>query len=396
MSNLGNRLPFHDIAVESFRGVLGASLLDCQPINILVGDNNSGKTSLLEAILLLAAPRDASRWRLLTSLRGSWPLIEPPGPQSSWSRLNSLQWLFPLRDGKVSEICLSTSGEAPVAEVRAVSEFIVGEPEKRATVNESQYVEGVFRPRSELRTERGLEIRLQLSWNPEFPFSDSGQSLFPPPEDFRILLWETGKMLGDRPRLKPQIPTAFASPLSHRSDTYLSQQVSRLIRKERKEQALELLRQVDPRIADFNLLWPFSEDEPTADVQPRGSATVHLAVEGVGLVPVQGMGHGLRRALHLAGLVAELDKGGVLVVDEIEVGMHTSVLQSAFRWLSKACIDSGIQLFATTHSLEAVDALLASVEPEHLALFRLESKGVRRYSGELLNVARMEMGQEVR
>ncbi len=395
MSNRRSRLPFHSIAIESFRGVRGASMQDCQPINILVGDNNSGKTSLLEAILLLAAPRDASRWRLLTSLRGSWPLVEPPG-QSSWSRLNSLQWLFPLRDGKPSEICLSASGEAPIAEVRAVSEFIVGEPEKRTTVDESQYIEGVFRPRAEQTAERGLEIRLQLSWNPDFPFGDFNQSLFPPPEDFRILFWEAARILGDRPRLKPQISTAFASPLSHRSDTYLSQQVSRLIRKERKEQALDLLREVDPRIFDFNLLWPFSEDEPSADMQSRSSATVHLAVEGVGLVPVQGMGDGLRRAVHLAGLVAELDKGGVLVIDEIEVGMHTSVLQSAFGWLSRACIESEIQLFATTHSLEAVDALLASVDPGHISLFRLESKGVRRYSGELLNVARLEMGQEVR
>jgi len=193
VSKRGKQLPFRNIAVESFRGVRGASLLDCQPINILVGDNNSGKTSLLEAILLLAAPRDASRWRLLTSLRGSWPLIEPPGAQSSWSRLNSVQWLFPLRDGKVSEISLSTSGEAPVAEVRAVSEFIVGEPEKRATVNETQYIEGVFRPRSELRTERGLEIRLQVGWNPEFPFSDSGQSLFPPPGIFAFSFGKRGK-----------------------------------------------------------------------------------------------------------------------------------------------------------------------------------------------------------
>lgn len=379
--------------IDSFRGVDRACLLDCQAVNILVGDNNSGKTSLLEAILLLAAPRDASRWRLLTSLRGSWPLVEP-GPNSSWSRLNTLQWLFPQRDGKISEIVLATSGASPVLEIRAGSEFIFGEPEKRPTVNEGQSVEGVYRSRSALRAERGLEIRLNLVWNPEFSFSDSVQGFCPPPKDFRILCWESGRTLGVK--IKPQIPAAFASPVSHRSDTYLSQQVSRLIKKKRKEQALELLRQVDPRIVDFNLLWPFAEDEPSADVQPRGSAVVHLAVEGVGLVPLQGMGDGLRRALHLAGLVAELDKGGVLVVDEIEVGMHTSVLQSAFGWLSRACIDSGIQLFATTHSLEAVDALLTGVAPEHLALFRLESKGVRRYSGELLSVARMEMGQEVR
>jgi len=394
-------LTFESITVEGFRGVSKAVLSDCQQVNILVGDNNSGKTSMLEAILLMCAPKDPGRWRLLTSLRGGWPLMDPPGPRLAWSRLNSMQWLFPLVDGKQSEIKLASCGNVPVVNLSCRAEMIAGEPERKALIDETQYIEGMLRPRSERlgerTTERGIEIRMQMQWNPEFSSQGRGQrSLFPPPDEYRMVLWEYGRGIGEVSNRGESVPTAYASPISHRSDTYLSRQVSRLLRLEKKEQVLELIKEVDPRIDDFSLLWPVTEENSPEELNHPGDAVVHLAVTGVGLVPIQGMGDGLRRALHLACLVAQLGEGGVLVIDEVEVGMHTSVLKGAFSWLVRACKRSGVQLFATTHSLEAVDAMLASSEDDQLALFRLEPNRVRRYGGKLLQAARTELGQEVR
>ena len=310
-----------------------------------------------------------------------------------------MQWLFPLVDGKQSEIRIGARGAGPVSTVSCKAEIIAGEPERRALVEEAQYVEGLFRPRSERTNqgavERAIEIRMQLEWNPTFT-QNRQIPPFSPPDVFRMVLWEYGRETGENRRHYESVPSAFASPISHRSDTHLSRQVSSLIRQEKKEQVLELLKEVDPRIEDFSLLWPFTDENSPEELHHVGAAVVHLAVSGVGLVPIQGVGDGLRRALHLACLVAQLGKGGVLVVDEVEVGMHTSVLKSAFSWLVSACVRSGIQLFATTHSLEAVDALLAGAECEQMALFRLEPNRVRRYSGKLLQVARNEMGQEVR
>jgi len=60
-----------------------------------------------------------------------------------------------------------------------------------------------------------------------------------------------------------------------------------------------------------------------------------------------------------------------------------------------------VQLFATTHSLEAVDGLLASAESDSdLVLYRLEPKEsqtrVVRRDGHRLRRLREELGQEVR
>jgi AAA15 family ATPase/GTPase len=98
----------------------------------------------------------------------------------------------------------------------------------------------------------------------------------------------------------------------------------------------------------------------------------------------------------LAIVLAEVDPGGVLLIDEIEVGMHTSVLSGVFDWIVSACLESGVQLFATTHSLEAVDAMLEGTDKQNLVLYRIRDGKSRRFGGELLRMSRLELGQEVR
>lgn len=44
------------IHIDSFRGIKNLHLEELAPINILTGDNNSGKTSVLEVIESLEAP----------------------------------------------------------------------------------------------------------------------------------------------------------------------------------------------------------------------------------------------------------------------------------------------------------------------------------------------------
>ena len=52
--------------IRNFRGVKDLELNDLSTINIIVGDNNSGKTSLLEAISLLENP-DSIRHMLINA-----------------------------------------------------------------------------------------------------------------------------------------------------------------------------------------------------------------------------------------------------------------------------------------------------------------------------------------
>lgn len=54
-----------DIYIRSFRGISNLELKDIKLINILTGDNNGGKTSVLEVIQSIKNPCDFRTWRSL-------------------------------------------------------------------------------------------------------------------------------------------------------------------------------------------------------------------------------------------------------------------------------------------------------------------------------------------
>jgi predicted ATPase len=159
-----------------------------------------------------------------------------------------------------------------------------------------------------------------------------------------------------------------------------------------KTDVIDLLRQMDSNISDLEILLP-----------PHSLSSrfnIYIQHEKLGLVPVSTFGDGVRRLLHIALKLASV-KGGILFIDELESAIHTEALQSSFNWLVKWCQKMNVQLFATTHSLEAVDALLEVTEPESdLVLYRLEPKEnytrVVRHDWTRLKSLREDLGQEVR
>lgn len=386
---------FESISVANFRGLQNVTLAKCAGVNLLVGGNNSGKTSLLEALILIAGPRSIAHWHAATSVRGSWPLSDSAFKTGHLGRLNTFSWLFPRRDGEVQELDLGASGACPVHRLRAKAQFINGDPPLKTDKGSHHFIEGVYRSKPDREPEPGLELELRLDWNPDVDFSESGQRHLFPPENYRIVVWERARDLGNLPKGDHVVPVAYATPVSHRSDGYLTQLVSKLIRSKRKDHALELLRGIDPNVRDLVLLSPAGEDSVSL-AETNGQPTLHAEYVGAGLIPIHAMGDGLRRAVHFASLLADVGKGGVVVIDEMEVGMHTSVLKEVFGWLGQACAAAEVQLFATSHSLEAVDAILQAVPDNDLVLYRLGNGNVRRYEGDLLRTARVELGHEVR
>jgi AAA15 family ATPase/GTPase len=112
-------------------------------------------------------------------------------------------------------------------------------------------------------------------------------------------------------------------------------------------------------------------------------------------------GDGFRRVLTYALALFRCRDGGVLLIDEIETAIHYSALRDVYTWLVRACEQYNVQLFVTTHSLEAIDALLdATPEKLDTTYFRLFDTGegprVLRLSETELRTLRHELGDEVR
>jgi AAA15 family ATPase/GTPase len=73
------------------------------------------------------------------------------------------------------------------------------------------------------------------------------------------------------------------------------------------------------------------------------------------LVPIAYVGDGLRNLLSML-LAVMCAEGGIVLIDEIENGLHHSVLEGVWSALADAARKADVQIFATTHSMECIHA----------------------------------------
>ena len=110
-------------------------------------------------------------------------------------------------------------------------------------------------------------------------------------------------------------------------------------------------------------------------------------------IPLGSLGDGIRRLLALAIYVARAS-GGVLLVDEIDTGLHFSTLEQMWKFIVESAIRLDVQVFATSHSGDCLRALawLESDMPElaqEVSVHRVERgySNSERYSANDIEVA---------
>ncbi len=111
-------------------------------------------------------------------------------------------------------------------------------------------------------------------------------------------------------------------------------------------------------------------------------------------IPLGSMGEGMRRILSLA-MAAVTAENGVLLVDEIETGLYYETQTDMWRFILEVAQKLNVQVFATTHSWDCISAFqeaLDQLEDSSVGkLFRLSRKGENicavDYPAEKLGVA---------
>lgn len=383
------------IAIHKFRGIQDLELKGLGQINLLVGINNSGKTSVLEALSIYCHPLDIRVWLSTARQREQEYRI------SRTPSLDALQWLFAhdfLTDReklKTGTISISGSGSFAVKQMKANYEEIEGmfvsEKRRRLAAGDDQLAESEDEQIGEsedlLELRKGLDLRVEL-YTEQLSLFDSEEADII--EDYQI--WEHEFLSRASGKREPSLLTSVVTPASHRSDIGQFRLLSEARFHNFKADVLELLRQMDHNISDIEIL-----------LSPESISSrfnIYIQHERLGLAPVSTFGDGVRRLLHIALKLASV-RGGIFLIDELESTIHTEALQNSFNWLVRWCKEMDVQLFATTHSLEAVDALLDVTEYESdLVLYRLEPKEIQtrvvRHDWDRLKRLREELGQEVR
>jgi hypothetical protein len=164
---------------------------------------------------------------------------------------------------------------------------------------------------------------------------------------------------------------------------------SKLEEVNRQGEILPALQVLEPRLRRLSLL------------RFAGETAIHGDVGLNRLVPLAFMGEGVRRFLSIVLAIATAP-GGVVLIDEVENGLHHSVLRKVWQAIGMAARQAGAQVYATTHSYECINAAheaFSAREQFDLALYRLDRIDDRieavRYDQEMMAYA-LEMFHEVR
>jgi hypothetical protein len=309
--------------------------------------------------------------------------------------LDALKWLFPQSKASQSELYsgkthVSGKGVFPVKEVHAKYTEFWGSDEVNGLLpvdaddqDEEERLDD-FRPSGR---RRGAELVLRIV--PRYPQMTLFGEADEPTETFQI--WDGERFTYRRTPSGPSLPVYTITPFTHRVEQIQISQLSEIILERMQEGrggVLDLIHMLDPDVRSLEIL-------SRQGIRP----TLYIQHDQVGLAPLSAFGDGVRRTLMMA-LALYSVTGGVLLIDEIETSIHISALGQIFEWLTKASAKQDVQLFATTHSLEAVDAMLkaTAIGTDDIVVYRLDASGkpARRFSGDLLHRLRFERGLDVR
>ncbi len=379
-----------NITIHKFRGLQELTLSNLGQINLLVGVNNSGKTSVLEAISTYCRPLDPLEW-LNTAKRREIKYTNQP-------IFDALKWLFPQQidadktDFYEGEIYISGDGRFPLRESRTIYREItgIGEPsaiQKDWEDNLNNNNEDNIYDSSFNNIKKGIELNMEVN------FFNSQINLFnqEPIQELseKFLFWENERFINKKPKTNIALSVDTVTPFTHRIEQLQIQLLSDAIFQRFKPEVIKLLQMLDEEIIDLQIL-----------IRPHIRSILYIDHKKLGLVPLSAFGDGIRRLLFIALTLAKI-KPGVLLIDELETAIHTEALGNSFSWLIQWCQNMNVQLFATTHSLEAVDAMLNATKSEiDLVLYRLEQKESQtkaiRLDRNRLQRLREDLGMEVR
>lgn len=370
-----------DLRIKGYRCFEDFSMDGLTRVNLLVGNNNSGKTSFLEAIYLLV----------------NQPSLGTVG--------KSLKEIFENRSEFSQEIeTLDNKSES----------FIT----RKYYIDRLFYYQGKDKV-DDLRifSTQDTSMIIEINYNSEtlvLHYPDDKLSVYIDNERDntgclnRFIFTSQGKLIEhiDLENEERIFQTIFFNKLKDFSNIFYSSLFlsNRQINFEKIAKIwddIELTSKEDVVIEALKIILPSIERIGFSVSQTSNS--IRLKIKGYQQpVPLSSMGYGTERILNLAMALVSTEKG-VLLIDEIETGLHYEAQLDMWRLVLKIAQDLDVQVFATTHSWDCIAAFkeaLQELEDQSVAkLFRLDSKyGKLRaveYDAEDINIA-VEQGIEVR
>jgi hypothetical protein len=335
------------VEIKNYRGFESYEIQGLSRVNLLVGKNNSGKTALLEGIQFLTSGGDPAVLAEVAEKRGEIILrrSEPPG--------------YP---GRAFEIDIAHFFHGHTFDID--SSFTIAGDNGYYPVTVKTFLkknDGATGATGSQDPERANALSIFFKM-PPMPKSAQASVLFHISREGGVV-FEVPSSRFPRARTphRSQRPhVCFIGPDSLNSIDMAAMWDEVTLTAQEVDVA-EALRVLESDLESVHFLTGMLAQ---GYFPSRGGIVVGMK-DQEGRVPLGSMGDGMRRLMALATSLA-FTKDGCLFVDEIDTGLHYSVMSDMWKMVIGKAIASNTQVFATTHSWDCIEglALLFQDEPE--------------------------------
>jgi hypothetical protein len=353
------------VSIKNFRGIGSLEIDGLRRINLILGRNNSGKTTFLESLFLLGGANDPRYATVLGRLRGQ--RFEEGRPDQVWRSL------FYHLDPKEIPVISGHWAQERLDRVLTIQALDV-----------SSYT-GSF----ELPNGGGGGV---AAVTPEFLFG--GIRLDTTDSGGNAIAMEarsdagSGNVTLSGSRRPDVVRTTFLGARFYPDQARDAQTFSTLRKVKEDADILEALTILAPEARRIEVLSEIT------------GPSVYLDVGLQALVPLAVCGEGLVR---LFSITVELtaSRNGVILIDEIDNGLHYSVMPKLWELLAALVEKHDVQLFATTHNDDMMRSALEAFAGKEgaLGLFRIDKREDRHvmvsYSDEAMEAV-LDVPFEVR
>lgn len=342
--------------IENYRSLKKFQINSLSQINLLTGKNNTGKTSILEAIAVFAQKADVKSLIDILKRRGEYYKEGETLNKNLIKQKNieAISALFYNNDIWNKRIKIKT--ERHELNIKLVQYHISyntkGQPQKNI-IQESSFI-----------ADEDLKLGVLIKLNGEEQVQSLNEGLL---------------FLSDS---NPIIKTIYSNEFSREENAFLWDSITLT---DKENTVLTALQIIEPNIKGLAFVEKAEQRIPIAKILGQKNT-----------IPLKSMGDGINRILSIILAMVNAENG-YLLIDEFENGLHHSVQEKLWEIIFSLAKDLNIQVFATTHSrdtIESFENVLNDQERNHGVsgkLTRLENKAGKiqevSYSPEELKIA---------
>jgi len=343
---------FDSLHIQGFRAFEDLQLKGLGRVNLLVGKNNVGKTTVLEALKIRCAGT-AAVWELRRLLNARQEVERDQQAEGESQLPWNLRRIFHYKANNTAKPSHQRFSIGPINTPKSTLTLALG---RARTIEDST----------------GAITRQLVE---EMPGFGDEQDIYEVAilsfGDGRQRIYALGRIFQGR-NLRPTMAdldmgviNCHYLPARGFTENEAGELWDSIVLTDLESDVLAALQIIDPEIARISFIEPqrLARRERIALIRRAGSQVPE---------PLKSMGDGMHRIFEMALSLAN-GKSGIFLVDEIENGVHYSVQEELWSFIFQVSSRLQCQVFATTHSWDCIEAFqkAASSHPAEGALVRL-------------------------